>query len=87
MSDDTPKVIGVERTPAGYRIEYIDEMLLASGWRRSDLGWLAPESFRDDLAEEVGRGSVTRWIAIAAQVQIDESYCAAIAKAEGALND
>jgi hypothetical protein len=59
------------------RTEQVEQMLLASGWRSIDGGdgWIAPEHFREELAREVGRGSVHLWTAIAAQVQFDRAVC------------
>lgn len=66
------------------RLDYLDELLLACGWSRSENGWLAPEKMRDLLVEEVGTGHVKRWVALAAQVQFDEACVrAACAQASG----
>lgn len=56
------------------RLDYVDQMLLASGWKLEAAGYLAPESFRKELAIEVGAGHVRRSVAIAAQVQMDEAF-------------
>lgn len=58
------------------RLDYIDNMLLASGWQRTDIGWVAPDYMRKTLAEAVGVGSVSRSLAISAQIQIDEAITA-----------
>lgn len=61
------------------RIALVESMLLASGWRSidNDDGWIAPEHFREELAREVGRGSVHLWTAAAAQIQFDRAVLAA----------
>ena len=58
------------------RLDYIDNMLLASGWKQSEIGWIAPEKIRPALASVVGVGHVSRSIAVSAQIQIDEKLVA-----------
>ena len=73
-------------SPAGQRLVFLDEMLLACGWAQQGDGWKAPEHLSEALAKEVGSGAVSRWIAIGAQVQADEQFCAAVAKATGSAS-
>lgn len=59
-------------TPDSEKIGLVDSMLLASGWTCEPEGWLAPANFRDELAQVIGEGHITRWFAISVQVQFDE---------------
>ena len=54
------------------RLEYLDNLLLACGWTQEAEGWMPPETMRDALALELGRGHLKRSLALAAQVQADE---------------
>ena len=58
------------------RLDYFTDMLRATGWTEDDGYWLAPLSFRERLAQRVGRGHVRLWIAVAAQVQFDTAMIA-----------
>jgi hypothetical protein len=71
---------------AAARLEAADEMLLASGWTRDDIGWLAPEDFRSALADHLGHGHLTRSQAVAAQVQFDEALTQKMPKTHGAAS-
>lgn len=53
------------------RLGLIDDVLLASGWQLHADGWLAPEVFRAQLAQQTGAGHLARHHAIAAQAQYD----------------
>jgi hypothetical protein len=63
------------------RLDYFADMLRATGWTEDDGHWLAPLHFREQLAQDVGRGHVALWIAIAAQVQFDTAMIAQIEEA------
>jgi hypothetical protein len=71
---------------AAARLEAVEEMLLASGWTRDDIFWLAPEDFRSALAVHMGHGHLSRSQAIAAQVQFDEALTQKMPKTHGATS-
>lgn len=60
------------------KLNLIDELLLASGWRQEPEGWLAPKAFQEQLALEVGEGHLCRSLAMRAQIQVDEAICTAV---------
>lgn len=64
------------------RLDYFTYMLRATGWTEDDGYWLAPERLRERLAQEVGRGHVALWIALAAQVQADTSLIRALTEVD-----
>ena len=55
------------------RLEYLDQLLMACGWKCEEEGWLAPVYMRVMLAAELGEGHLKRSLALAAQVQFDEA--------------
>ena len=60
------------------RLEYFDQMLLASGWRQAGEHWIPPEHYRDALALKMsGRPGTSielkRCHAVMVQVQWDEA--------------
>ena len=69
------KSAALSLAPAYSPLVQIDQYLLAKGWTFEEgRGWLAPETFTQTLAMEIGRGHVDRGIAILVQVRVDEIF-------------
>lgn len=60
------------------RLEYFDEMLLASGWQKAGEYWVPPDHYREGLALKMSGSAKTpitlkRCHAVMVQVQWDEA--------------
>ena len=61
--------------PTWHPLSHIDEYLQVKGWKfEQGHGWLPPQAFREAIGMQIGRGHLSRGIAIHLQVRWDETH-------------